>query len=314
MPEMSAFAPTTIRYIKLGSENRWAAPSLNGGELHFGYGEIPHELCLAGDWRAVARRVSATYSWALRDTARAAGEIKDFYTLGQDCLWIAFADEHLWWTFAALAVVWRGGDGKTHGARVRRAIGAWRNTDLEGNPLVLEALSTRLTKVSGYRGTICQVKERDYLLRRLRGEDEPMAVQAKAARAAMLTAAQDLIAALHWRDFETFVDLIFARTGRQRLSRVGGTRKDIDLMLRDPVTGEIAAVQVKSQANQAELDDYIERFEATGLYQRIFFICQSPTGPLCNRGRAHVHIWTRERLAELSLETGLFNWLTDKAA
>lgn len=27
-------------------------------------------------------------------------EVKDFYTLGSDCLWITFADGSLWWAFA----------------------------------------------------------------------------------------------------------------------------------------------------------------------------------------------------------------------
>lgn len=59
-----------------------------------------------------------------------------------------------------------------------------------------------------------------------------------------------MIASLHWADFETLVDLMFARMGWQRVSRVGGSQKDTDLVLIQPATGEAAFVQVKSKAGK----------------------------------------------------------------
>ena len=44
------------------------------------------------------------------------------------------------------------------------------------------------------------------------------------------------------------VDLIFARNGWQRVTDVGGSQKDIDLILMQPTTGEKAFVQVESRA------------------------------------------------------------------
>ena len=80
----------------------------------------------------------------------------------------------------------------------------------------------------------------------------------------MTEVAAKLIAGLHWAEFETLVDLIFARSGWQRVSRVGGTLADVDLILEQPVTGETAFVQVKSKAGQSVLDDYIGRFRRSG--------------------------------------------------
>jgi hypothetical protein len=45
-----------------------------------------------------------------------------------------------------------------HGARFRRTIGPWRNGDLKGRPLLMNALSTKLTKVDGYRQTLCSLE------------------------------------------------------------------------------------------------------------------------------------------------------------
>lgn len=45
---MPPFAPTAIRYIKLGSKDAWS-DAIAAGELRLGHAQIPHELCLAGD-------------------------------------------------------------------------------------------------------------------------------------------------------------------------------------------------------------------------------------------------------------------------
>ena len=66
---MMPINPKEIRYIKLGSGGRWAALSFERGEIHFGYHEVPHELCQSGDWEAVIR--------VLEDHGRNAPKAKD---------------------------------------------------------------------------------------------------------------------------------------------------------------------------------------------------------------------------------------------
>ena len=124
----------------------------------------------------------------------AAREIRDFYTLGTDSLWVTFVDGHLWWVFAESEVIWLGVEESGQG------------------------------------------------------------------------------------------------------------------------TGETAFVQVKSKAGQAVLDDYIRRFRRGRIYDRMFFICHSPTGTLSLDDTAAVHIWTGDRLADASVKAGLFDWLTERSA
>jgi len=227
---MDPIAPTEIRYIKLGRGGAWVEYGLGHGEVHFGYREVPHDICQARDWDAVFQALIRLG----RNPAKAKDglrEIRDFYTLGSDCLWVTFADGHLWWMFAEPEVVWRGPDLADHGARIRKSLGGWRNTDITGKPLMMDELSTRLTQVAAYRQTICRIKEESYLLRHINGIEEPVVARAREAREAMIAMATEMIAGLHWADFETLVDLIFARSGWQRVSRVGGTQKDIDLVL-----------------------------------------------------------------------------------
>lgn len=309
---MTPINPTHIRYIKLGAGGRWAEPSLQEGELHFGYRSVPHELCLADDWDAVARFLveqEGKSNGKARDGAR---EIRDFYTLGSDCLWVTFANGHLWWAFADPDVEWLGTD-PTRGARMRKTLDGWHNTDAAGEPLFIDNLSTLLTQVAAYRQTICRVKAEDYLLRRINALEEPLVARAREARHAMSAVARDMIARLHWADFETLVDLIFTRSGWQRLSRVGGSQKDVDLVLEQPATGEKAFVQVKSTAAQPVLNDYTERFRMSGAYERMFFVCHTPKGALTPEENSSIHIWAGDRLADAAVGAGLFDWLVERS-
>ena len=139
-----------------------------------------------------------------------------------------------------------------------------------------------------------------------------MLAKAQAARTAMIEAAQTMIEGLHWADFQSLVDLLFGRTGWQRVSRVGGTQKDIDLELWEPTTGARAFVQVKSQAGPAVLTDYIARCDEADGFEHMFFICHSPTGTLAAPDRPDIHIWTGAPLADMTIKAGLYDWLMQR--
>ena len=273
---------------------------------------VPHGPCASGDWDGV---VEILIREAGRSRAKAKDgvrEIRDFYTLGSDCLWITFAESRLWWCLAEPEVIWLGPEEEGCGPRMRRTIDGWHNTSATGDELHIEALSSSLTQVAAYRGTICKVGAKDYLLRRINGIEEPLIARAREAKAELVAVAVEMIAQLHWADFETLVDLIFTRTGWQRVSRVGGTQKDTDLLLQQPATGERAFVQVKSKANQAVLDDYVEMFRASGVYDRMFFVCHSPSGALTKPDDDGIHMLTGPSLAAMVINAGLLDWLSER--
>ena len=310
---MNPIDPKEVRYIKLGAGGKWVRVSLDRGEIHFSHRTVPHDLCIQGDWDAVVQhRIDRGRSPAkAKDGMR---EIRDFYTLGANCLWITFAEGHLWWAFAEPEVVWLGAEENGHGARMRKTVDGWHKANIKGEPLRTNQLSTKLTQVAAYRQTICRVKEVDYLVRRINDVDEPVVARARKARQVVVTVASEMIVGLHWADFETLVDLIFARSGWQRISRVGGSQKDVDLILEQPTTGEKACVQVKSKAGQAVLDNYVDRFRRRGVNERWFFVCHSPKGTLSADGDARLHVWAGDRLADTAVRAGLFDWLTERTA
>jgi hypothetical protein len=309
---MDPINPKEVRYIKLGRGGIWVEPSFERNELHFGYRTVSHELCQRGDWDAVVRSFTED-GRSLGKAKDSTREIRDFYTLGPDCLWITFAGRHLHWAFAEREVIWLGLAEDGQGARMRKTVDGWHKVNINGDPLRFDSLSTRLTQVAAYRQTVCSVRESDYLLRRINGVEEPVVARAREARSAIAVVANEMIAGLHWADFETLVDLIFARAGWQRVSRVGGTQADTDLVLEQPTTGEIAFVQVKSKAGQGVLDDYIGRFRRNERYDRMFFVCHSPKGTLWVEDTAGIHIWVGDALADAAVKAGLFDWLTERS-
>jgi len=307
--------PAHVRYIKLGAGGAWEASALDHGRLEWGSSNDPHEAAVAADWEGAR----AAYLAQRRAAGTATGyvrELRDFYTLGADTLWITFARDHLWWAFAEPEVIFRGQQSEGHASRYRRTIGIWRNTDLLGRPLAMTELSTKLTKVASYQQTMCSVEAAQYAVRRINGIEEPAVALAKAHYADLVGSIEAIVRQLHWADFELLVDLLFARAGWRRVSTLGGTMKNNDLIVEQAATGERASVQVKSAADQRVFDTCVAEFEASPLSNRFFFVCHSPRLSLSEptSPTRPVHLWTGSKLAEMVVAQGLSDWLIARAA
>lgn len=302
------------RYIKLGPGGVWEPSSLDGGRIDWGMPTNPHGAANAADWVA-ARQFYIDNGSAPGPATGFTRELRDFYTLSADCIWITFARGHLWWALAAPAVTLTGGDAKHEGEAYRRTIGGWSNSDVAGTPLTMNTLSTRLTQLAAYRGTICTVREHDYLIRRINGEEEPLVATAREAREVLVDATRELVRHLHWADFELLVELLLTRGGWRRVSALGGHMKDIDLVVEQPLTGERATVQVKSAADQTTFERCVASFSESGGADRYFFACHTARGtlrtPAGDTGR--VHLWGDKELASAAVDAGLVGWLMQRA-
>jgi hypothetical protein len=304
-------APSAVRYIKLGQGGVWAAEAIEQSIVPFGFSQVSHAPCAAADWDEVRRELGAAGRTKVGVT-QGVRELRDFYELPDNALWITFADRHLYWTFAWAAVVAFDDPAPGSWHRFRPCMASWSRLSLTGEPLSTSSLSSALTRVAGFRQTICTVERQDYLLRRIRGEEEPLLVEARDVRSELERVALQMISALDWRDFEIMVDLLFARGGWRRQSALADGEVDIDLLLDNPVTHELAWVQVKSAAGQAVLDDYLERFRRDGSAQHFFFVCHSPAAELRAPAEPGIHVWAGQELARAALSAGLFDWLIER--
>lgn len=309
---------TAVRFIKLGSGGKFEQAALADKRLYLGYHDAPHEDCNAGDWDAI-------YQIFLNDghaphVARIhARQVEAFYEEPESCLWITFLDGCMWWTFARAGVTMcieenrREILGEARGpSRYRCCLDEWRNTSIEGKQSLMRQLPGYVTKVvSGFRGTICQIEHANAVQRIINGEIDPRVEKAMASREALVTNLEKVIDRLYWKDFETLIDLIFQRSGWPRVSRLGGSQALIEFELENPVTGEHSFAQVKAQANQKTLNDYIDRFERDAGYKQMFFVCHTAKGSL-QTDDPDVFVWTGPKVAEMAVKTGLTDWILAK--
>jgi hypothetical protein len=148
-----AFEPAATRYIKLGENGKWATNALEQGTIPFGYRSVDHRACLAGNWDEVRGqllgmgRTAGGVSHGLR-------ELKDFYGLPENTLWVTMADGHFWWAFAEGPVVGIERSNSNEPARYRRTRAGWSKTSLTGEPLTVRSLSSALTRTASYQMTI----------------------------------------------------------------------------------------------------------------------------------------------------------------
>lgn len=301
-----------VRYIKLGPGRKWAEDAIRRGIIPLDFRGIGHDACASGDWDEVRRQLIAIgrKERVLKDDER---ELKEFYCLAEDTLWFTIANGYVWWTFAQEKVLAGDRDDISAPARFRPVQTAWRNTSLTGSLLTERSFSSALISIASYQRTICAVREAEYLLRRIRGEDEPLRLKANQLLGEVTTITADLVRRLDWRDFETLVDLIFAHGGYQRQTALGGSQPDVDFVARQPLTGGIAWVQVKSQATQAIFEEYLERFNREAGASAFFFVYHSANRLIrAKPDMANVHIWSADEVAKAAVEAGLFGWVTER--
>tara|TARA_R110000787_G_scaffold281574_1_gene392979 strand:+ start:509 stop:1432 length:924 start_codon:yes stop_codon:yes gene_type:complete len=305
---METFKPTAVRYIKLGHGGGWEDRCLHHEQtVMLGYANPHHQDALNGDWEKVyefwLKRRNGNAGAATRDL----NQIRDFYSLPETVVWITFHSRHLYWCFADAEVL-----ELPEGERVRKANGGWKRVSLTGKPLRIENLDGRVTKVQGFRGTICSVELDDYLIRKIRDEVQPDVKAAIAAHDQLKERLASLISGLWWKDFELLVDLVFAQAGWQRVSVLGKTDKDLDLDLLAPVTGRRAFVQVKSGATLATLEQSIAAYRTATDFDEMYFVVHTADPTLRDWQAEGVTIIDLPKLAELVVSAGLVDWLITK--
>lgn len=302
------------RYIKLGPKGNWDNLCFSDNTLRLGYPQVPHEMALKGD-AAPIRKIFLTQTNEGKSSDHAR-QVLDFYHCGEDTLWITFSGGTMWWGVAKPEVTLLDYDPVEHdkrGNRLRQMVGGWHNTGISGKTLYRTDISGFLTQKAAYRGTICDIsgREYDYLLCLIKGEILPEVRAAQQAKEAMLASLEALISHLNPKDFELLVDLVFMRGGWQRMGIAGGLEKTVDLELVQPLTQERAAVQVKSDTDQAQLSDYLQQFSSMNMH-RYFYVYHTSKQPLvCSNDK--VKLMGPAELAQNVANFGLMDWVMQKA-
>ena len=261
-------------YIKLGVGDSLAKECINNGQMVIGHPEVSNETALKvykkprGFVREQIMCDITGCSTITRSAGTYADQVMDFYTggdyypegagTGEHTLWITYWNMRLWWTFAK-GEAKRGEDNESHpesykganhsGSPRKNARGpngqrwdyhwrdtsGWRSTSLNTSSEVLYL--HELGFISPRSRKTIRMVDADrvpYLKSLIYGE------RAKADTAC-------LISRLDENQLEWFVEELFRKMGWERVSPVGGTQKDIDMVMRQD--GRIAFIQVKSRGN-----------------------------------------------------------------
>jgi hypothetical protein len=309
LTEMDKISPNQAYYIKLGAGGNHEYQCIEVDQtIRVGFINVDHQLCVEKRWEEVKDVLQEKHNWNSSTASNQRNQLQAFYESGDDVLWITFYKNFLWWCYAEpqLTVL-------PNNSRTRPAKGGWKNTDINGVPLETRRLSGSLLSVQGYRATLCNVREFEYLVRKINSETSPEEQAAQQAKDSYVKAVTNLIQQLTWKDFELLVDLIFRQAGWQRISQLGKTQKSLDLDLLSPIRNERYLVQVKSRASNAIFEKFQERTSVLDEYACYFMTVHTPSKNLTKELETETHkLWLPDDIARLSIQYGLAEWVIEK--
>jgi len=292
-------------FIKLGQGGDFEDECIKKRQiLKIDYREANHDLCLRGKWEKLKEFFTDKMHYQKGVATYHVTQIKYFYEEGKDVLWITFCDNKLWWCFSKKEITIE--NDKT---KIRPVIGKWSCKDLKGKILFLEDINGRLLRTQGFRGTICSVAEKDYLLAKINGDQPKEIKEVEEVFNDLKEKIAHLIKRLRPKDFELLIDLIFRNSGWQRLGTLGKTQKLIDIAIYHPITGERAVVQIKCQSGLREFKEYEKTFLNMTEYDKFFYITHTPEPSLEQYKSEDINIYFANKVAEMTINAGLFDWV-----
>ena len=300
-------------YIKLGGGGEWEEDCIEkSNTLRLGFNEADFQSCVKGDWTKIkkdfinmgcSKGVASSY----------VRQVKRFFTEPEDTIWITFYNRKLWWTRAKADKISLEEDG----SRTRSCLSKWSDQDIEGNTLSFDKISGKLLKTQGYRSTICNVKEKDYLLRKINAEKSKEVSLTEESYKSLENNLCKLIQHLTWQDFELLIDLIFTHAGWKRTSEVGGKEKTVDLVLKSPVTNEKCFVQIKSKSDNNQLEKYLKKFKLMDKDEthKFFYVYHTGQPLKVNDNKTNgIKLLSVKEISKLAIDSGLSQWIIDKVS
>lgn len=294
-------------YIKLGWGGIWEESSISEGKLRIGWGQQTTEDINQGRWDVIRKQLEKGNSNKGAVT-RDLNALKAICQSTEDDIWITFYSSKLWWGRVVGNSIL-----EDNISKYRIVKEGWSDQDIDGNVLLINRISGRLAKIQRFQGTSCRVYTRDDLRRLINNEPSAEYTAIADCKKTLIKEVEKGLKRLHWKDFETFIDLLFRQSGWRRLSMVGKTMKYVDLELEDPITHDQYQVQVKSHANVSDLKEYSDKFSAAD-YRKLYFVVHTPDSKLLHHKpeKENVELLLPSHIAEMAVNLGLLNWLMSK--
>ena len=285
--------------------------------MHGGWKFLPKELLTEPDFSRIKAILDDCYDTQTTATNQL-GQLNKLLVHPSQHLWVTFEDGCMWWCTVGDAIEPNPqGESYQRGHFWLKCDRPWSNYSLDKLRLLNETdLPGKVTMVKRTQNTVAKPRAEEAIRRIILGQKDPAALASANARGQYELAVKPMIQRLSWKDFELLINLILDRTGWVRRSSLGGTTEGIDLEVENWATEERAFVQVKSQASQATLDDYVRRFNEREHYARMIFAVHTPVTDdlVAPHQRRPIQIWHDDRLAQLVVHLGLGEWVEAKVA
>jgi hypothetical protein len=300
-----------IRYIKLGIGGEWEKDCIeNDNCIRLAYENNFHKECLMGEWRNV-EKFSEEWSDDKGARTRHINQIKQFYEMGENDIWITFYNGKLYWCQASKKVI-----ELKDKSRVRKVVsnnGKWSDKDILGNKKFnIGNLDGRVIQVQKFQGTICEPQLSKYLINKINGIESQIIQRIGKNLEGLRGDILELIKGLNENDFELFVELILTSIGLKRMSIVGKAEKDIDIDLFNPINDHRIFVQIKSQADKKTFNDYIDIFNNYNIYDEMYFVVHTSNDDLKCLERENITLIDESKLPNLVIKSGMISWLVKK--
>ena len=292
-------------YIKLGRAGGYEQSSISESKLQFGWGGQDIRDINCGNWEKIREQLRQASKGKKGSATRSLNALRWICESTSDDLWITFYQGTMWWCKLGSNETLQGETSK-----YREVDGEWSNRDISDMTLDINSIPGVLSKIQRYQGTVCQVRALETLKRLVNAESSPEYDEIAKCRTALIKSVENGIRKLHWKDFETFVDLVFRESGWRRLSMVGGPMKFTNLELEDPITQDKYQVQIKSQATLKDFQDYAKDFNRQH-HRKLYFVVHSPDKKLAalNGLTNDVELILPNQLSEMVVRLGLVDWL-----
>ena len=302
-------------YIKLGTGGKWADKCFKNNIIRIGWSYIQgvDEINIR-EWDKIEDQIKHYFK---RENKKN-GSTQDYNALRRICearqdeVFITFHNNRMYWCQAMNGPVEVDTESK-----FRRCLNGWSSEPIGGGePFNISDISGYLTKTQGFQGTSCLlVEDQIKILRRLiNNKKKDSTEEVESLKNKMIKTVVELLKDLHPKDCEILADLVFQRSGWQRISIHGENMKFIDMQYIEPITGNRYDVQVKSGAGKKEFEEYAlvyKNHQTSKFYFITFNPDKSLIGAVSNNPK--IEILYGEKLAKLVFDLGLLNWVLRKS-
>ncbi|MDO9333130.1 MAG: hypothetical protein Q7T57_01210 [Dehalococcoidales bacterium] len=296
-------------FIKLGRGGVWEESSISESKLRIGYGGQSLQDINSGNWGKIGEQLSQASKGKKGVATKDLKALRLICESTSEALWITFFQGTMWWCKLGAREILQDNTSK-----YRLVDGKWSNKDVdEYEQLDINSIPGVISKIRGFRGTVCKVLPLEYLRRLVNVQPGPEYKRIKECNTELVQSVEKGIRVLNPKDFETFVDLVFRESGWRRLSPKGETMKSIDLELEDPITKERYQVQIKTGATFEDFERYAKQFNPQHPIRWLYFVVHSPDEKLMELRNPdpwpNVKLIGPSQLSEMVVRLGLTDWL-----